>query len=140
MTESARITEDNKALIRRLFEEAINRGNLAIVNEVFSADFVDHSTPGQPAGPGGVRDYFAAIRGGFPDVQVVLEDVLADGDKVVVRTTWRGTQRGSYEGIAPTGKPAMRTLIQIFRIVDGLIVEEWNEGGSLRESVQRDSP
>ncbi len=104
MSASARKTEDNKALIRRLFEQAIHRGNLAIVNEVFSADFVDHSTPGQPAGPGGVRDYFAAIRRGFPDVQVALEDVLADGDKVVVRTTWRGTHLGSYEGIAPTGR------------------------------------
>lgn len=140
MTDSVLITRGNKALIRRLFEEAINRGNLAIVNEVFSADFVDHSTPGQPAGPGGVRDYFAAIRGGFPDVQVALEDVLADGDKVVVRTTWRGIHLGSYEGIAPTGKPAMRTLIQVFRIADGVIIEEWNEGGGLLESVQRDSP
>ena len=139
-SESTQRTEDNKALIRRLFEEAIHPGNLAIVNEVFSADFVDHSTPDQPAGPGGVRDYFAAIRSGFPDVRVVLEDVLADGDKVVVRTSWRGTQRGSYEGIAPTGKSAMRTLIQIFRIADGVVVEEWNEGGSLLESVQRDSP
>jgi predicted ester cyclase len=139
MSEPAKTLEDNKALIRHLFEEAIHRGNLAIVNEVFSAGFVDHSTPGQPAGPGGVRDYFAAIRSGFPDVQVALEDVLADGDKVVVRTTWRGTHRGSYQSIAPTGKPAMRTLIQIFRIADGVIVEEWNEGGSLLESVQRDS-
>lgn len=132
--------EDNKALIRRIYEEALLQGKLAIIDEVFSVDFVDHSTPGQPPGPGGVKDYFAAIRSGFPDIEVVLEDVIAEDDRVVVRTRWRGTHLGSYEGVAPGGKVAVRTLIQIFRIVDGTIVEEWNEGGRLLDSVQRDSP
>jgi predicted ester cyclase len=127
--------EENKALVRLLFEEGLHRGNLAIVGEVFSADFVDHSTPGQPAGPGGVSDYFAALRAGFPGVRVTLEDVIAEGDRVVVRTGWRGTHLGTYEGIAPTGRTATRTLIQIFRIVDGLIVEEWNEGGGMLETT-----
>lgn len=132
--------QDNKALIRRIYAEALLQGNLALIDEVFSADFVDHSTPGQPPGPGGVKDYFAAIRAGFPDIQVVLEDMIAEGDRVVVRTNWRGTHLGSYDGVAPTGKVAARTLTQIFRIVGGMVVDEWNEGGGLLESVQRDSP
>lgn len=129
----------NKALIRLLFEEAIHRGNLAIVDQVFSADFVDHSTPEQPAGPQGVKDYFTLIRTGFPDMRVALDDVIAEGDRVAVRTTWRGTHLGTYEGVAPTGRQAARTLIQVFRMIDGRIVEEWNEGGGLLDSVQKDS-
>jgi steroid delta-isomerase-like uncharacterized protein len=140
MSEADKTLQGNKALIRRIFEEALQRGDLEIVDRFFSADFVDHSTPGQPRGPGGVRDYFAAIRSGFPDVRVVLEDVIAEGERVVVRSAWHGTHRGIYEGSDPTGKPVTRTLIQIFRIVDGKIVEEWNEGGGLLDSVLRDSP
>ena len=129
----------NKMLVRRIYNEALLQGNLEIVDEVFSSDFVDHSTPDQPTGPGGVRAYFEAIRHGFPDVRVVIDDIIAESEKVVVRTTWRGMQMGSYEGVAPTGEVATRTLMQIFRIVDGVIVEEWNEGGSMLDSVQRDS-
>ena len=139
MGKSGHTPNANKAQIRRLYEAAFQRGDLGIVDEVFSADFVDHSTPGQPPGPGGVIAYFAAIRIGFPDVRVVIEDMIAEDDKVVVRTTWHGTHRGFYEGLPPSGKLTTRKLIQIFRIVDGLILEEWNEGGSLADSVQRDS-
>ena len=130
--------EDNKAIIRLLFE-AFNRENLAIVDEVFSPHFVDHSTPDQPVGPQGVKDYFMSIHTGFPDMHVAVDALIAEGDQVAVRTIWRGTHLGEYEGVAATGGQVMRTLIQIFRIEDGKIVEEWNEGGGLLDSVQRDS-
>jgi steroid delta-isomerase-like uncharacterized protein len=130
--------EDNKAIIRLLFE-AFNRENLAIVDEVFSPHFVDNSTPDQAVGPQGVKDYFAMVRTGFPDVRVAINALIAEGDSVAVRTVWRGTHLGEYEGIAATGKQVTRTMIQIFRIADGKIVEEWNEGGGLLDSVQRDS-
>ena len=128
--------EKNKDLIRLLFEEVINQGNLAAVGEIFSADFVDHSTPEQPAGHEGLKDYFVMVRTGFPDLRVVIDDLIAEGDKIVVRTTWRGTHLGTYESIPPTGQQVARTLIQIFRIAHGIIMEEWNEGGSLLVSVQ----
>jgi predicted ester cyclase len=140
MSEHDRTLAENKALVRRVFEGALLQGKLEIVYEVFSAGFVDHSTPDQPAGPSGVRAYFEGIRHGFPDVRVVIDDIIAEDDRVVVRTSWRGTHLGDYEGMALTGKVAIRTMIQIFRIADGLIVEEWNEGGGLLDSVQRDSP
>jgi steroid delta-isomerase-like uncharacterized protein len=124
-------TQENKALIRQVFEEAVNQGNLAVVDALFSPDFVDHSTPDQVPGPEGVKSYFASIRASFPDMYVTIDDMIAEGDKVVVRTTWRGTHQGEYEGIAPTGKQVARTLIQIFRIEGGQILEEWNEGESL---------
>ena len=130
--------EENKALIRILFE-AFNRGNLAIVDEVFSPHFVDHSTPDQTIGPQGVKDYFAMVHTGFPDMQVAIDVLIAEGDSLAVRTVWRGTHLGEYEGVAATSKQVVRTMIQIFRIADGKIVEEWNEGGGLLDSVQRDS-
>ncbi len=132
--------ERNKERLYQLYEEALNRGNLALIDELFAPDFVDHSTPDQPPGPAGVKDYFRAIRSGFPDIQVVLDDVIAEGDRVVVRTTWRGTHLGVYDGVAATGQRIARTLIQIFRVVDSLIVEEWNEGGGLVDTLREKRP
>ncbi|HET9922436.1 MAG TPA: ester cyclase [Ktedonobacteraceae bacterium] len=123
--------EENKALIRRIFDEALNEGNLSLVDELFSPDFVDNATPEQPAGPTGVKAYFQAVRTGFPDIQVTIDDLIAEGDKVVVRTTWHGTHQGHYEGVAPTHRTANRTMIQIFRIASNRVQEEWNEGQGL---------
>lgn len=130
--------ERNKTLLRQLYEEALNRGNLALIDQLFAPDFVDHSTPDQSAGTAGVKDYFRAMRAGFPDIRVVLDDMIAEGDHVVVRTTWSGTHLGSYEGVPATGRRVARTLIQIFRVVDGLILEEWNEGSGLLDAPQRE--
>src|ERR1051326_3692377 len=104
MDERATPVEKNKRLIAHLFEEALHQGKLQVIDEVFSADFVDHSTPEQVAGPMGVRAYFVAVRTGFPDIQVSIDDMIAEGDKVVVRSTWRGTHLGRYAGMAATDR------------------------------------
>ena len=123
--------ETNKALIRRVLEEGFNQGRLEVVDELFTTRFVDHSTPEQVTGAEGVKMYFAMVREGFPDMQVSIEDMIAEGEKVVVRTTWRGTHLNTYDGRPASGRPVARTMIQIFHIVNGLIEAEWNEGGSL---------
>lgn len=123
--------KQNKALLHRLYKEALQQGNLALIDQLFSPAFIDHSTPDQPAGPAGVKAYFREIRSAFPDIQVTLDDLIAEGDRVVARTTWRGTHLGMYEGIPASGRRVTRTLIQIFLIADNVIVEEWNEGASL---------
>lgn len=138
MGTSERLAE-NKACLRRLYEEALQQGNLAIIDQLFAPEFVDHSTPGQVAGPAGVRAYFRAVRSGFPDLQVVLEHMIAEEDYVVVRTVWRGTHLGSYEGVPATGCSVSRTLMQIFRLDAGLIVEEWNEGAGLLDALPADT-
>ena len=125
--------EANKALMRRLFVEGFNSGNLVVVDEIFHPEFVDRSTPEQPAGIEGVKDYIRMVRTGFPDISITIEDLVAEEDKVVVRTTWRGTHLGEYEGNAPTGKQVTRTMIQIFHLKDGKLLEEWVEGESLRQ-------
>jgi predicted ester cyclase len=139
MGEQPRVMEENKALLSRLFEEAFHQGNLTIVDDNFSTDFIDHSTPNQVTGSQGVKDYFIAIRAGFPDIRVTIDDLIAEADRVVVRSTWYGTHLGVYEGFVPTGKQVTRTLIQMFRVANGKIVEEWNEGGNLLDAVLKDS-
>jgi steroid delta-isomerase-like uncharacterized protein len=124
-------TTANKAIIHRVFEQGFNQGKLEVVDELFSTRFVDHSTPEQVAGAEGVKAYFATVREGFPDMQVSIEDIVAEGEKVVVRTTWRGTHLRTYDDVPASGRQVARTMIQIFHIVNGKIEEEWNEGGSL---------
>ena len=127
--------EANKALMRRLFEEGFHSGKLAVVDEVFHPNFVDRSTPEQPPGTEGVKDYISMVRTGFPDISITIEDLVAEEESVVVRTTWRGTHLGEYEGIAPTGKQVTRSMIQIFHVKDGKLLEEWSEGESLSQQI-----
>jgi steroid delta-isomerase-like uncharacterized protein len=123
--------EAGRELMRQLFVEVFQHGNLGLLEKLFAADFVDHTAPEQAHGPQGVAAYVVAIRTGFPDLAIVIEDLIIAGNKIAVRTTWSGTHLGVYEGIVPTGKPARRTFIQIFSLTEGKIAEEWNEGGEL---------
>jgi len=127
--------EANKALMRRLFEEGFHSGKLAVVDEIFHPNFVDRSTPEQPPGTEGVKDYISMVRTGFPDISITIEDLVAEEESVVVRTTWRGTHLGEYEGIAPAGKQVTRSMIQIFHVKDGKLLEEWSEGESLSQQI-----
>ena len=115
--------EKNKAIIRRLVEEGVNQGKLDVLDELFAPEFVDRSTQEQVPGPEGVKQFFQALRADFPDLSVSIDDLIAEGEKVVIRTTWRGTR--------PSGQQTARTMIQIFRLADGKFVEEWNEGAGL---------
>jgi steroid delta-isomerase-like uncharacterized protein len=124
-------SEANKAIIRRLVQEALNQGNLNVLDELFDPAFVEHSSPDQPTGPDGVKQFVSIVRAGFPDLQVTVSHLIAEGDEVVVRTIWQGTHQGAYAGMPPTGKQVSRTLIHIFRIRNGKITDEWNEGAEL---------
>ena len=127
--------EENRTLIQRVFAEGFNQGRLTVVDEVFAPNFVDRSTPSQPPGTEGVKEYINAVRTGFPDIAVTIDDLIITEDKVVVRTTWRGTHLGTYENRAPTSRQVTRTLIQIFRVVDSKLYEEWSEGNSLEQQI-----
>lgn len=122
--------------MQRLYDEAFNQGNVSVVDELFSPTFRDLSTPAQSPGVAGVKSYLAAVRRGFPDIHVTIEDMIAEPDKIAVRTVWRGTHLGIYEGIAPTYKHVTRTMIQLFSIVDGKIAQEWVEGTGLEEAIR----
>lgn len=119
-------TEGNKALIRRFYEEVFNQRNLAALDDFYAPDHVDHTLPpGMPVGPDGTRQAIAITLAGFPDLRVAIEDMIAEGDKVVTRFTINGTQQGTFGSISPTGKQVAVSTIEITRVVDGKIVEDW---------------
>ncbi len=123
--------EANKAVVQRLFE-AFNQGDLGALDELIAADHIDHTPfPVRTPGREGWKQTVAMLRTAFPDMQQTIDDLLADGDKVVARWTGRGTHQGSYRGIASTGLPVAITGIHIFRIADGQIAESWAEGSSV---------
>jgi ketosteroid isomerase-like protein len=114
--------EQNKAIVRRVFAEIANRGDMSVVDELYANDFVDHSAfPGQAPGPAGIKEAVGDFRSLFPDLEVTIEDLVAEGDKVVSRETWRGTH-------ASSGRAARGEVIHIFHLKDGRIVEEWSKG------------
>ena len=124
--------EENKTIARRWNEEIWCKANLAAIEELLVTDFVfNYPPPGvepdREVYKRVVKSYFV----GFPDFKSTIEDMLAEGDKVVVRWTGRGTHKGEFMGIAPTGKQVTVTGISIIRIVGGKIVEEWTEMDNL---------
>ncbi len=122
------MSQENKALVRRLIEEAWNEGKLAVIDELLSPDYVLHIPfPGAASDREGYKQAVAMHHTAFAGFRLMIEDTVAEGDKVVIRWTIRGTHKGEYMGIAPTGKPVTYTGISIRRIEGGKIVEEWLE-------------
>lgn len=119
-------TEDNKTLMRRFIEEVFNKKNLSAIDELIAPNHIDHSAAASlPVGPEGYRQAIGMMLTGFPDLHVTVEDVIAEGDKVVVRLTMRGTQQGAFGSIPPTGKQVAVSTIDMVRIEGGKIAEEW---------------
>ncbi len=125
-------TEDNKVIVRRLVDEVFNRGNSAAADEIFSPDLIEHvAFPGQPPSLEGVKQTFAALHAAFPDVYTIVDDIITENDKIVVRWTLRGTHKGQLMGIPPTGKQVTMTGVDIVRVAGGKIVEHWGNRDDL---------
>ena len=117
-------TDENKALIRRFNDEVWNKGNLAVVDEVFASDAVWHSAPpGLPPTREGLRQMITGFRAAFSDTRTTVDEQIADEDKVAWRWTFRGTHTGELMGIPPTGKQITFTGISVDRIAGGRCVE-----------------
>lgn len=119
--------EENKVIVRRFVEAVVNRGNLTAVDELFHPEYVLHiPASAEPIlGVESVKRTSALFRSAFPDWHDTIDDMIASGDKVVTRWTERGTHKGEFQGIAPTGKQVRLTGIDVFRLKDGKIVEQW---------------
>ena len=121
------MSEENKALERRMYEEIFNKKNLGAVEQFYATDWVCHpSPPGMPPGLDGMKQSALLTNKAFPDMQAKLEDMLAEGDKIACRWTATGTHEGEFMGVPPTNKPVTITGIHIDRIAGGKIVETWN--------------
>ena len=124
--------EANKAIVRRFFEEVQNGGNLAVLDELAATDYVNHTAPpGVPADRAGLKQLTAMFRRAFPDGWMTIEDMVAEGDRVATRKTFRGTHQGELRGIPPTGQAVAIGLIDIVRLVDGKVVESWSVADDL---------
>jgi predicted ester cyclase len=119
--------EENKAIVRR-YQEIYNSNALDALHEVVAEDLLTPKImPGIPSGIEGAKVAHQMMLAGFPDYQTVIEELIAEGDKVVARITMSGTHTGSFMGIAPTGKHVEFTGISIARIANGKIVDHWGE-------------
>src|SRR5919108_410731 len=97
--------DQNKQLVRRLYDELFFKWNFAVVDDVISSDFIGHEMPpGMPRGPEAIRQFYGGIRAGLPDVRLTVEDMVGEKDKVVVRWRATATHQGVFLGIPPTGK------------------------------------
>ena len=122
--------EENKAIVRRLFEEVM-KGDLSVADELIVEDYAQHSVFGIPNGREGFKQFFMAFAAAVPDARFILEDMISEGDRVVTRVTVTGTQTGALQGIPPTGRTFSMTGIDIFRLLDGKIVEHWDAADQL---------
>ena len=120
-------TEQNKAIVRQFIEEGINRNDFSIGEALLSDSYIEHEElpPGVPSGVEGVKLLFTMMHNAVPDFHASINDIIAEGDKVVVFMTWTGTQQGELMGIPASGKQMAYNVIDIFRIVDGRVQEHW---------------
>ena len=130
-------TVDNKATLRRFFE-SIDRQDIAALDRTVSANYVDHNPlpmPGLVPGLEGLKQAFGAFAAAFPDSTHTIEDLIAEDDKIVVRVVGRGTHRGEFMGVAPSGRQVTMEGIAIYRFENGKIAEKWGQQDRL--SVMR---
>lgn len=127
------MAEQNQALVGRFIDEIFNRGNLGAADELLAPDFIEHEElpPGVPRDREGVKMLSSMLRSAFPDLKASVEDIIAVGDKVVVRMTWSGTHRGEFMGVPATGKRVSIGVIDIIRVSGGKLVEHWGQMDSM---------
>lgn len=125
--------EENKALVRRAFEEGWNTGNLDVFDEVTSSDHVLHdpTVPEDVVGVDGMKGFASAFLGAFPDLRFSIEEQIAEGDMVATRWTSSATHEGELMGIAPTGNRTGVSGVTVSRISGGKIAEDWNNWDAL---------
>lgn len=119
-------TEENKALVRRFYEEVFNHKHMADIDAFVAPNIIDHSLPpGAPGGIESVRQAVTMLLTAFPDLHLTLEDIIVEGDRVAVRWTMRGTHQGASLGMPPTGKQFTIPGVSLLHLDSGKVVEAW---------------
>ena len=121
------MSEQNKAVVRRTFEELWNQGNLQLADELFASTYANHdpSTPDLGRGPEGEKKRATLYRNAFPDLRLTIENLISEGETVVARWSCHGTHKGEFGSIAPTGKQFTISGVTIAHFENGKMVEGW---------------
>jgi predicted ester cyclase len=123
------MSEQNKALARRFYEEVFNQKKLTTIDELCDPAFIDHNAmPGQRPGAEGLKDMFGHMLAGLPDLRITIHELVAERDIIVARFTIEGTHKGTFLEAAPTGKRVTLRGMDMVRLRDGRAVEAWHEG------------
>jgi steroid delta-isomerase-like uncharacterized protein len=127
------MSDQNKTLVRRLYEEVANNGNYDAANALVHPDYIGHSSSPETetVGVEGYKQFFKMLRSAFPDLRITIEEQVAEDDRVVTRWTARATHRGEFMGIPASGKHGAMTGINIERVVDGKVAECWSNSDDL---------
>ena len=131
------MSDENKALVRRFYEQ-MSAGNVDVIDELIADDLIEHDEfPGLEPSKAGVRKFFETLRAAFPDLEMIAEDMVAEGDKVFVRATIRGTHRGEFLGVAATNRRITIPIGDYVRFANGRLVEHWGitNTGALMEQL-----
>jgi steroid delta-isomerase-like uncharacterized protein len=129
---------DYKALAQRWFTEVMNEGNLEVIDELCSQDFVDHNPlPGTSPDFAGLKDFVTQVRSAFPDIETTAEDILVEGDRLAVRSTIRGTHKGDFMGIPASGKKVEVSNYDFVRFENDQAAEHWGtiDSAALMEQI-----
>ncbi|HEX2174245.1 MAG TPA: ester cyclase [Dehalococcoidia bacterium] len=126
------MNEQMKQITRRLYEVGFAQGRLDVIDELIAPDAVDHAgLPGLPPGREGVKHFISMVRAAFSDIRFTVEDLIAEGDKVVARYRMTGTHKGEFLGIAATGRSVTVSGIDIIRFAGDKMVEHWGQDDQL---------
>jgi steroid delta-isomerase-like uncharacterized protein len=125
------VSQQNEAVVRRLFEEGWNRGNLAVVDDCLSNSYTQEGPLETVRGPEGEKAQITKYRNAFPDCHLQIDEAISAGDRVVVRFTYSGTHRGDLEGIPPTGRSVQGKGIDVLHMLDGRIVASYSQWDAL---------
>ena len=118
-------TEENTALVRRVFEEVFNRRHAGAIDELIAPNYINHDIPAPAPGIEGFKQIHALFLTAFPDIHITIEDELSEGDKVATRGYFTGTHLGEFQGIPPTGRRIRVPYIDLWRVENGKLVENW---------------
>ena len=122
---------------RAFYVQAINKKNLAIIEALLAPDFIDHEDLGTvEPNRDGVKMFLGMLISAFPDLKVTVDDMISDGDKVVLRSTWMGTHEGEFMGIPATGKKVTYSGIDILKFTGDLVSEHWGLSDSMKMMAQ----
>jgi len=136
MKAQAEVEEQNKEIAHRFIEEVWNQGKLDAVDDIVTNDIIIHVAGRDIKGIENFKKFILGYRNAFPDIKFIIEEQIAQGDKVVERYAIQGTHQGELQGIPPTGKQIKIASIDITRFLDGKIVERWGEFDSIGMMMQ----